>query len=173
MDAGRQILNTFFARHRLDAGTFATMGLGVGYAIAAQLHDPSANVVAVLGDSALGFSAMELETAARFRLPITVLCINNNGIYSGVTELPGPEGKEPPKRIPPTALSPNTRYELLIEALGGKGFVAATPNEVTRTVKEAMEYAHRNRVPTLVNILIETNSKKPIGKAATAPAPKL
>lgn len=71
------------ARHRLDAGTFGTMGVGLGFAIAAALyardHAPGQRVVCVEGDSAFGFSGMELETIYRYNLPIVVIIINNNG----------------------------------------------------------------------------------------------
>lgn len=63
------------------------MGIGFAFAIAAQIHDKSKKVVMVMGDSAFGFSAMELETAARYRLPLKVVIINNNGISIGVDEI--------------------------------------------------------------------------------------
>ncbi len=81
MDIGRTILKNFFPRHRLDAGTYGTMGVGLGFAIAAAVVSPDKKVVAVEGDSAFGFSGMEIEVACRFKLPITVIVINNNGIY--------------------------------------------------------------------------------------------
>ena len=71
-------------RSRLDAGTFGTMGVGLGFAIAAALVHPNRRVVCVEGDSAFGFSGMELETACRYKLPITFVIINNNGIYGGL-----------------------------------------------------------------------------------------
>ena len=73
------------ARHRLDAGTFGTMGVGPGFAIAAAVycrdHDPSSRVICVEGDSAFGFSGMEIETMTRHKLPIIIVIFNNNGIY--------------------------------------------------------------------------------------------
>jgi 2-hydroxyacyl-CoA lyase 1 len=62
------------------------MGLGLGNAIAAQVYHPDRIVVCVEGDSAWGFSAMELETACRHSLPILFIIINNNGIYTGMDE---------------------------------------------------------------------------------------
>ena len=88
MDIGRTILLNRLPRHRLDAGTFGTMGVGPAYAIAAALycrdHEPNKRVVCVEGDSAIGFSGMEVETMLRYNLPIIVVVVNNNGIYSGL-----------------------------------------------------------------------------------------
>lgn len=90
MDIGRTMLLNTLPRHRLDAGTFGTMGVGLGYAIAAALFwrekDPEKRVICVEGDSAFGFSGMELETMVRYRLPIIIVIVNNNGIYSGFNE---------------------------------------------------------------------------------------
>ena len=70
MDIGRTMLLNNFARHRLDAGTFGTMGVGLGFAIAAALYckdsHPNKRVICVEGDSAFGFSGMEIETMFRF-----------------------------------------------------------------------------------------------------------
>jgi hypothetical protein len=67
LDMGRQVLNNYLPRKRLDAGTWGTMGVGLAFAIAAQAVDRSQRVVAVEGDSAFGFSGMEVETACRRR----------------------------------------------------------------------------------------------------------
>lgn len=58
------------------------MGIGMPFSIAAKIVNPDKPVVAVVGDSAFGFSAMELETATRYNLPLIVIILNNNGIYS-------------------------------------------------------------------------------------------
>jgi len=151
MDIGRMMLPTYFARHRLDAGTFATMGLGLGYAIAAKVNEPKRPVVAVLGDSAFGFYATEIETAARYQLPIVVVVINNNGIYSGLDKLPesGP--------IPVTALTPGTSYEKLGEALGARGYLCHTPDEVSKALYQAMR---ETSVPSVINVLIAPSPRQ-------------
>lgn len=88
MDIGRTLMLNYLPRHRLDAGTFGTMGVGLGFAIAAAVAFPDKQVVSVEGDSAFGFSGMELEAAVRHRLAnLTVLVVNNNGIYQGLEEL--------------------------------------------------------------------------------------
>lgn len=87
MDIGRSMLLNRLPRHRLDAGTFGTMGVGPGFAIAAALfcrdRCPGKRVVCVEGDSAFGFSGMEIETMVRYKLPVTIVIVNNNGIYGG------------------------------------------------------------------------------------------
>ncbi|MEE6516755.1 hypothetical protein FKM82_026457 [Ascaphus truei] len=90
MDIGRTMLQNYNPRHRLDAGTFGTMGVGLGFAIAAAMvtkeQSNEQRVVCVEGDSAFGFSGMEVETMCRYNLPIIVIVVNNNGIYSGFDE---------------------------------------------------------------------------------------
>ena len=117
MDIGRTILTNDQARQRLDAGTFGTMGVGFGFAIAAQALFPKKKVVMVVGDSAFGFSGMEVETAARYGLPLKVIIINNNGILYGAEEIDNSDVKG----VPVTALTVNAHYEYLSTAFGGKG----------------------------------------------------
>lgn len=114
MDIGRTMMNHSEPRKRLDAGTMGTMGIGLPFAIAAKVADKKSFVVAVLGDSAFGFSAMELDVNCRYHLPILVIILNNNGIYSGTEELP-----ENRLESPVTALNPQARYEKVVEAFGG------------------------------------------------------
>jgi len=78
------VIQNILPRSRLDAGTYGTMGVGLGFAIAAAMVHPDRRVVCVEGDSAFGFSGMELETACRYKLPIIFIIINNNGIYGGL-----------------------------------------------------------------------------------------
>jgi 2-hydroxyacyl-CoA lyase 1 len=110
------------------------MGVGFGFAIAAQLAHPTRRVVCIQGDSAFGFSAMELETICRYNLPIVGIIINNNGIYSGIeadhwkaSVLSAPDGVPV---LPSTALLPGARYEKIIEAFGGLGFHVSTPGNL-------------------------------------------
>jgi len=90
MDIGRNVLLNRHPRCRLDAGTFGTMGLGLGFATAAALYcqdeGRGRKVVCVQGDSAFGFGGMEIETLFRYKLPVTVVIINNNGIYGGLDD---------------------------------------------------------------------------------------
>lgn len=149
MDIGRTVLPNFYPRHRLDAATYGTMGVGLGQAIAAAVVHPDKKVVAVEGDSAFGFSGMEVETACRYGLPITFIILNNNGIGGGPDELD-------PKRVPPSAYTPNARYEKVIEAFGGKGYYVTKVAELEPTLKEALSDTKAN----VVNIMIDAKSQR-------------
>lgn len=149
MDIGRSVLPNFEPRQRLDAGTFGTMGVGLGFAIAAAVVHPDQKVVAVEGDSAFGFSGMEVEVACRYQLPITFVIINNNGIGGGPGELD-------PKNVPPSAYTPNARYEKVIEAFGGRGYFVTRPDELERTLKEALNDPN----PNVVNVMIDPRAQR-------------
>jgi 2-hydroxyacyl-CoA lyase 1 len=121
MDISRSIFDVQHPRQRIDAGTFATMGVGMGYAIAgtfiddqsdlAQIANPNRRVVGIVGDSAFGFSAMEIETAVRSNLPLLIFVINNNGIYFGLDS----KTYKQTHPLPSTALSPDTRYDMIAD----------------------------------------------------------
>lgn len=151
MDIGRTIMKNYFPRHRLDAGSFGTMGVGAGFALAAAMVHPGKKIVAVQGDSAFGFSAMELETICRYKLPITFIVINNGGIYQGMDELP-----EDRYEAPPTALLPNARYEMIATAFGGKGYFVQHPQELKRALDDAMQQT----MPTVVNVMITPSAER-------------
>ncbi len=149
MDIGRSVLPNFEARSRLDAGSFGTMGVGLGFAIAAAAVHPHRKVVAVEGDSAFGFSGMEVEVACRYRLPITFVVVNNNGIGGGPSRLD-------PERIPPSAYTPQARYERVIEAFGGRGYFVTNPAELEHCLKEALA----DPVPNLINVMIDPRAQR-------------
>jgi len=150
MDISRSVLPNYEARQRLDAGSFGTMGVGLGFAIAAAAVHPERKVVAVEGDSAFGFSGMEVEVACRHNLPITFIIVNNNGIGFGINEMD-------PNRPPPAfAYTVNARYEKIIEAFGGKGYFVTTVNDLRPTLKEAMGYPR----PCIVNIMIDPRAQR-------------
>jgi len=173
MDMARLVLGPVRdARTRLDAGTWGTMGVGPGCAIAAAVADaagmttmpiPSSSsssssssgddskkskrrIIAVEGDSAFGFSLAEVETAARFNLPITFIIFNNGGVYGG--------DRRPPSLVesakkgldatsgasadpPPTAFVPGARHDLIAVAFGARGFRATTAEELRRALVAA------------------------------------
>jgi 2-hydroxyacyl-CoA lyase 1 len=149
MDIGRTVLPNFEPRHRLDAGSFGTMGVGLAFAIAAQAVNPGKRVVAVEGDSAFGFSGMEVEVACRYGMPITFIILNNNGIGGGPSTLD-------PARVMPTAYVPNARYERVIEAFGGDGYFVETPEQL----RPALEAALASNRPNIVNIMISAQSRR-------------
>jgi 2-hydroxyacyl-CoA lyase len=152
MDIGRTVLENYEPRRRLDGGSFGTMGVGLGQAIAAAVVHPDKKVVAVEGDSAFGFSGMEVETACRYNLPITFVIINNNGIGGGPSEV------DPTRPMPPGAYTPNAHYEKVIEGFGGKGYFVDKVADLRSTLDEAMA----EKVPTIVNIMINPRAgRKP------------
>nr|XP_002716230.4 2-hydroxyacyl-CoA lyase 1 [Oryctolagus cuniculus] len=164
MDIGRTVLQNYLPRHRLDAGTFGTMGVGLGFAIAAALvakdRNPGQRVICVEGDSAFGFSGMEVETICRYNLPIVILVVNNNGIYQGFdadTWKEMLEFQDATVRAPPMCLLPNSHYEQVMTAFGGKGYFVQTPEELQKSLKQALADTTK---PCLINILIEPQSTR-------------
>jgi oxalyl-CoA decarboxylase len=129
LDTARNVIGMQLPRHRLDSGTWGVMGIGMGYAIAAAV-ETGRPVVAIEGDSAFGFSGMEFETICRYRLPITVVILNNGGVYRGDET----SGADPA----PTVLSPHARHELIAEAFGGNGYHVTTPSELQSALNEAL-----------------------------------
>jgi len=144
LDFARNVIDMHVPRHRLDSGTWGVMGIGMGYAIAAAV-ECGAPVVAIEGDSAFGFSGMELETICRYRLPVVVIVLNNGGVYRG-------DGVNTASADPaPTTLMPNARYDHLIEAFGGRGYHVTTPSQLTIALTGALMSGR----PALIDCLID------------------
>ncbi|MBW2396521.1 MAG: oxalyl-CoA decarboxylase [Deltaproteobacteria bacterium] len=150
MDISRSVLMHDQPRLRLDAGTFGTMGVGLGQAIAAQVVHPDKKVICVEGDSAFGFSGMEVETACRYRLPIVFVIINNNGIGGGFDELP-----DDPFQSPASAYTIQAGYQKMIEGFGGKGYLVRTPDELSASLKQALD----DTMPSIINVLIDPHAR--------------
>ncbi len=142
MDIGRTQMMNRLARHRLDAGTYGTMGVGLGFAIAAAVTNPGKPVVSVQGDSAFGFSGMEIETIVRYNLPIKLIVLNNGGIGGGIGPL------EKGRRVPPNILTYGARYDGMLEALGGKGMYVSDPADLRSALNEIMEFDG----PAMINV---------------------
>ncbi|XP_006840075.1 PREDICTED: 2-hydroxyacyl-CoA lyase 1 isoform X4 [Chrysochloris asiatica] len=164
MDIGRTVLQNYLPRHRLDAGTFGTMGVGLGFAIAAAIvakdRNPGQRVICVEGDSAFGFSGMEVETICRHNLPIILLVVNNNGIYQGVDTGTWKEMLnfgETATVAPPVCLLPNSHYEQVMTAFGGKGYFVQTPEELQKSLRQSLADTTK---PSLINIMIEPQATR-------------
>ncbi|XP_045537161.1 2-hydroxyacyl-CoA lyase 1 isoform X2 [Papilio machaon] len=164
MDIGRGILLNNQPRHRLDAGTFGTMGVGPGFAVAAAMwcrdHAPNKRVICVEGDSAFGFSGMEIETMFRYKLPVIIIIVNNNGIYSGFDKNTMKEFQsygDVTQSTPPTALSPEVRYEKMMEMFGETGHLCRTVEEIESAIKKAVSVVDK---PSIINILINPQSNR-------------
>ncbi|XP_071532215.1 2-hydroxyacyl-CoA lyase 1-like isoform X2 [Panulirus ornatus] len=166
MDIGRTILLNKFPRHRLDAGTFGTMGVGLGYAIAAALwaqdHAPGKRIICVEGDSAFGFSGMEMETIYRYKLPIIVIIVNNNGIYSGLDKELFNEirdGMDAAIATPPTSLLPTVHYECMASMFSETGYFCKSVPELQEAVSQALEEENK---PSLINVMINPGAQRKV-----------
>ncbi|MBS1176177.1 MAG: oxalyl-CoA decarboxylase [Proteobacteria bacterium] len=154
LDFTRAIVDMYKPRKRIDVGTWGVMGIGMGFAVAAavEIGQP---VIAIEGDSAFGFSGMEVETICRYQLPVCVVILNNNGVYRGTDKNLG-GGSD----VAPTVFVKDARYEKLIEAFGGVGVYATTPAEL----RQGMEQAIRSRKPTLINAIIDETAGTESGR---------
>jgi oxalyl-CoA decarboxylase len=141
LDFGRNIIDMDKPRHRLDSGTWGVMGIGMGYAVGAAAVTGKP-VVAIEGDSAFGFSGMEIETICRYELPVTTIIFNNNGVYRG--DAPG-------SAYTPTGLLRDARYEKIIEAFGGTGYHVTDTPGLTKALTEALASGK----PALINAVID------------------
>ena len=152
LDLARNTIGMQVPRHRLDSGTWGVMGIGMGYAIAAAVEtgDP---VVAIEGDSAFGFSGMELEAVCRYNLPIVTVILNNSGVYRG-------DDASASSDPAPTAL--RARHEFMIKAFGGKGYQATTPAEVAAALREALASGR----PALIDCIIDSSDGTESGNIA-------
>jgi len=174
MDISRSVFPVEHPRLRLDAGTYATMGVGLGYAIAAHCaynfsypeaaSGPSSSqkkVVCLEGDSAFGFSLAEVETMARYGMDILIYVINNSGVYHGDSE-----DSDAWLKLQQSTINGNIKdglrssslgwevgYEKIAEMCGGKGFLVRTPEELAKATEEGFK-AH---VPVIVNVIIEAS----------------
>lgn len=151
LDIGRNMIDMKLPRHRLDTGTWGVMGVGLGYAIATAI-ETGKPVVALEGDSAFGFDGMEMETICRYHLPITVVVVNNGGIYNGtdreVADQPGP-----------TMLDATARYEYMAKAFGGDSYFVSSYQEM----RVVFEQAVASKRPNIINVQIDPSMGKESG----------
>jgi 2-hydroxyacyl-CoA lyase 1 len=152
MDIGLTQLPSFNARSVLNAGTYGTMGVGLGQAIAACVAHPDRPVVHLSGDSAIGFSGMEMETLVRYNLPAKIVVLNNGGIGPGMPEIPN----NPMFNLKPNALIYGARYDKVMEAFGGKGLFVEDPKHLRGALDEAMKFSG----PALVNVVLSQGSAR-------------
>ncbi len=148
LDDCRDIVNMQLPRHRLDCGTWGVMGVGLEYAIGAAITTGK-SVVSIHGDSAFGFDGMEVETICRYKLPVCVMVFNNGGIYRGDFPNLGDNGDPSPLTLDATA-----HYEKMMEAFGGKGYFATTPEEVEQFMTEAIA----SKKPAMINVQLSIHS---------------
>ena len=136
----------------LDTGPFGCLGVGPGYAMAARLAHPGRQVVVMYGDGAVGFSGMELETLVRLKLPV-VCVVGNNGIWA--------LEKYPMQALygydVAAELRPGIRYDQVMEAFGGRGFLVQQPDELTPALRAAFDSGE----PCLVNVITDPSVAYP------------
>jgi oxalyl-CoA decarboxylase len=154
LDFARSIINMYQPRKRFDSGTWGIMGIGMGYAIGAAVTS-GLPVVAIEGDSAFGFSGMELETICRYNLPVTTIVFNNNGVYRG-TDVNPTGGAD----VAPTVFVKGIRYDKMIEAFGGIGYNVTTPEELTKALTAAIAAGK----PALINAVIDETAGTESGR---------
>jgi oxalyl-CoA decarboxylase len=145
LDLARGVIDMYQPRKRLDVGTWGVMGIGMGFAVAAAI-ETGKPVLAIEGDSAFGFSGIEVETICRYNLPVCIVVFNNNGIYRG-TDVNPSGGAD----VATTVFVKDARYDKMMEAFGGVGAHVTTPDELSRAVNKAMDSGK----PTLINAVID------------------
>ena len=156
LDFTRSIVDMYEPRKRLDVGTWGIMGIGMGFAVAAAVVTGKP-VIAIEGDSAFGFSGMEVETICRYNLPVCVVVFNNNGVYKGTDVNPRFAERGD---VAPTVFVKNARYDLMMQAFGGVGVHATTPAEL----QAAMSQAIASGKPTLINAVIDETAGTESGR---------
>jgi oxalyl-CoA decarboxylase len=154
LDFARSIIDMYQPRKRLDVGTWGVMGIGMGFAVAAAI-ETGKPVLAVEGDSAFGFSGMEIETICRYDLPVCIVVFNNSGIYRG-TDVNPSGGAD----VATTVFVKDARYDLMMQAFGGVGVTATAPDELARAVNAALDSGR----PTLVNAVIDPQAGTESGR---------
>ncbi|EKE0949592.1 oxalyl-CoA decarboxylase [Salmonella enterica] len=154
LDFARSIVDMYLPRKRLDVGTWGVMGIGMGFSIAASVVTGK-QVIAIEGDSAFGFSGMEVETICRYQLPVCIVVFNNNGIYKGTDKnLSG--GTD----LAPTVFVKNARYEMMMQAFGGVGIYVTTADDLNKAINEAIASGK----PTLINAVIDETAGTESGR---------
>jgi len=136
----------------LNAGSYGTMGVGLGIVIASCVVHPDRPVVHISGDSAIGFSGMEMETLCRYGMPAKIVVLNNGGIGPGMPEIPD----NPMMNMRPNTLIYGARYDLMMQAFGGYGAYV----EDTKDVRDALNTLMKTPGPGLVNIKLSQGSQR-------------
>lgn len=156
LDDTRDTIDMFKPRHRVDCATWAIMGMGMGSCVGAAVSTGK-SVVAIVGDSAFGFSGMDFATICRFHLPVTVVVFNNGGIYNGIGVNLSHNGDPAP-----TTLDIDAHYEKIGEAFGAKGYYVSTPEDLSKALKEAIA----SKKPNLIHVQLAADSGKESGHIA-------
>jgi 2-hydroxyacyl-CoA lyase 1 len=152
MDIGGTQMPLENPRSYLNAGSYGTMGVGLGLVVASCVVHPDRPVVHISGDSAIGFSGMEMETLCRYNMPAKIVVLNNGGIGPGMGDIPD----NPMLNMKPNTLIYGARYDRMMEAFGGKGFYVENPKDLRGALDEAMNFPG----PALVNVKLSLGSQR-------------
>ncbi|MDE6309487.1 MAG: hypothetical protein K2L81_04755, partial [Muribaculaceae bacterium] len=153
LDDTRDTIDMSLPRHRVDCASWSIMGMGMGSCVGAAVATGK-SVVAVEGDSAFGFSGMDVATICRYKLPVTVVIFNNGGIYNGVGV--NPSGGDAPA---PTTLDINASYDLIGKAFGAAAYRVDNPADL----KAALEQAIASKAPAVIDVQLAADSGKESG----------
>jgi acetolactate synthase-1/2/3 large subunit len=143
LNYGRQSIPTFNPRHRLNSGTFGTMGVGMPMGVGAKAAHPDKQVVVLHGDGSFGLNAMELDTAARHNLPVLVVVSLNGGWTAD------------PKREKPGRDLGYTRFDLFAQSLGCHGEQVDKPGDIRPALERAKAAIQKTGKPALVNVVTD------------------
>ena len=146
LNYARQVIPTYVPRHRLNSGTFGTMGVGMPFGIGAKVACPEKQVIVLHGDGSFGMNAMEFDTAVRLGLPILTV-ISLNGGWTG----------DPNRERPGRDLG-YTRYDRLAEALGGYGEYVERQEDIRPALERAMAAVDAGR-PALLNVVTDWRAR--------------
>ncbi len=147
LNFGRQSIPTFVPGHRLNSGTFGTMGVGLPYGVGAKVAKPDTQVVVLHGDGSFGINAMEIDTAVRHRIPVVVVISNNGGWTADAPwQLPLPK---------PGRHLGRTRYDRMAMELGAHGELVEKPHEI----RPALERAYASGKPAVVNVMTSDKAR--------------
>ena len=157
LDDTRDSIDMTMPRHRVDCATWAIMGMGMGSCVGAAVATGK-KVVAIEGDSAFGFSGMDFATICRFKLPVTVVVLNNGGIYNniGVNPSTDPAIEHDPA---PTTLDLSARYDKMGDIFGAKNYYVTTPDELSAALKAAIDSGE----PNIINVQLAADAGKESG----------
>jgi 2-hydroxyacyl-CoA lyase 1 len=152
MDIGGTQMPLDNPRSYLNAGSYGTMGVGLGLVVASCVVHPDRPVVHISGDSAIGFSGMEMETLCRYNMPAKIVVMNNGGIGPGMPEIPA----NPMLNMRPNTLIYGARYDKMMQAFGGYGAYVENTKDVRGALDELMNFPG----PGLVNIKLSQGSAR-------------
>jgi len=154
MAAAQQILPSYFPVSLLTAGSNGCIGAGIPFGIGAKLGNPECPVFVICGDTGIGFSAMEMETAIRHRIPITVIIANNDGNMGGLKQK-AYYPKDYPERV--TMYQPGIHYERIMEIFGGHAEYVEHPKDL----KPALERSMASGIAACINVKVDPYAAYP------------